>query len=63
MMLIFPFAITEPVNILKKYDKRTWALIRLSVIQNVLLQPFFSTDLLYQLLEECEAMLDQLLPY
>jgi hypothetical protein len=29
----------------------------------VLLQPFFNTDLMYHLLEECEAMLDQLLPY
>jgi hypothetical protein len=60
---MFPFATTGPVNILKKCDKRTWALIRLSVIQNVLLQPFFNTDLMYHLLEECEAMLDQLLPY
>jgi hypothetical protein len=29
----------------------------------VLLRHFFNTDLLYQLVEECEAMLDQLLPY
>lgn len=50
------------VKILKKYDKRTGALIRLPFIQNVLLQPFFTTDLLYQLVKECEAMLDQLLP-
>jgi hypothetical protein len=62
MMLMFPFAIAGLVKILKKYDKRTGALIRLPFIQNVLLQPFFTTDLLYQLVKECEAMLDQLLP-
>ncbi|KAL6604546.1 hypothetical protein ACP70R_042973 [Stipagrostis hirtigluma subsp. patula] len=50
------------VKILKKYDKRTGALIRLPFIQNVLQQPFFTTDLLYQLVKECEAMLDQLVP-
>jgi hypothetical protein len=61
-MLMFPFAIAGLVKILKKYDKRTGALIRLPFIQNVLLQPFFTTDLLYQLVKECEAMLDQLLP-
>ncbi|KAI4971451.1 hypothetical protein ZWY2020_002365 [Hordeum vulgare] len=53
---------TGLVKILKKYDKRTGALIRLPFIQNVLLQPFFTTDLLYKLVKECEAMLDQLLP-
>ncbi|KAK1670233.1 hypothetical protein QYE76_058392 [Lolium multiflorum] len=51
------------VKILKKYDNRTGVLIPLPFIQNVLLRPFFNTDLLYQLVEECEAMLDQLLPY
>ncbi|KAG8094708.1 hypothetical protein GUJ93_ZPchr0012g20349 [Zizania palustris] len=53
---------TGLVKILKKYDKRTGALIRLPFIQKVLLQPFFITDLLYKLVKECEAMLDQLLP-
>jgi hypothetical protein len=41
-MLMFPFAITDLVKILKKYDKRTGVLIRL-FIQNALLQPFFNT--------------------
>ena len=50
------------VKILKKYDKRTGALIRLPFIQRVLQQPFFTTDLLYKLVKECEAMLDRLLP-
>jgi hypothetical protein len=60
---MFPFSIIGLVKILKKYDKRTGALIRLPYIQNVLLQPFFNTELLYQLVEECEAMLNQVLPY
>lgn len=50
------------MKILKKYDKRTGALIRLPFIQKVLQQPFFTTDLLYKLVKECEAMLDRLFP-
>jgi len=50
------------VKILKKYDKRTGALIRLPFIQKVLQQPFFTTDLLYKLVKECERMLDLLFP-
>ncbi|CAK7345506.1 unnamed protein product [Dovyalis caffra] len=53
---------TGLVKILKKYDKRTGALIRLPFIQRVLQQPFFTTDLLYKLVKECEAMLDRLFP-
>ncbi|CAD6339075.1 unnamed protein product [Miscanthus lutarioriparius] len=53
---------TGLVKILKKYDKRTGALIRLPFIQKVLQQPFFTTDLLYKLVKQCEAMLEQLLP-
>lgn len=53
---------TGLVKILKKYDKRTGALMRQSFIHKVLLQPFFTTDLLYKLVKECEAMLDQLFP-
>lgn len=48
------------VKILKKYEKRTGALIRLPFIQKVLQEPFFTTDLLYKLVKECEAMLDSL---
>jgi hypothetical protein len=47
---MFPFAIIGLVKILKKYDKRTGA------IQ-------LNTELLYHLVEECEAMLNQVLPY
>ncbi|KAF9679793.1 hypothetical protein SADUNF_Sadunf06G0052100 [Salix dunnii] len=53
---------TGLVKILKKYDKRTGALIRLRFIQRVLRQPFFTTDLLYKLVKKCEAMLDRLFP-
>ncbi|KAJ6408052.1 hypothetical protein OIU84_011373 [Salix udensis] len=53
---------TGLVKILKKYDKRTGALIRLPFIQRVLRQPFFTTDLLYKLVKKCEAMLDRLFP-
>ncbi|KAG9450404.1 hypothetical protein H6P81_010369 [Aristolochia fimbriata] len=53
---------TGLVKILKKYDKRTGALIRLPFIQKVLQQPFFTTDLLNKLVKECEAMLDTLFP-
>ncbi|OVA07788.1 SPX [Macleaya cordata] len=53
---------TGLVKILKKYDKRTGALIRLPFIQKVLQQPFFTTDLLYKLVKECEIMLDHLFP-
>ncbi|KAF5725825.1 SPX domain-containing protein 1 [Tripterygium wilfordii] len=49
-------------KILKKYDKRTGALIRLPFIQWVLQQPFVTTDLLYKLVKVCETMLDQLFP-
>ncbi|KAL3825102.1 hypothetical protein ACJIZ3_021131 [Penstemon smallii] len=53
---------TGLVKILKKYDKRTGALLRLPFIQKVLHQPFFTTDLLYKLVKECERMLDRLFP-
>ncbi|XP_076956948.1 SPX domain-containing protein 1-like [Bidens hawaiensis] len=53
---------TGIVKILKKYDKRTGALLRLPFIQKVLQQPFFMTDLLYKLVKECEAMLDRHFP-
>ncbi|KAJ8535492.1 hypothetical protein K7X08_023212 [Anisodus acutangulus] len=48
---------TGLVKILKKYDKHTGALIRLPVIQKVLEEPFFKTDVLNKLVKECETML------
>ncbi|CAI9293363.1 unnamed protein product [Lactuca saligna] len=53
---------TGVAKILKKYDKRTGAVLRLPYIQKVLQQPFFTTDLLFKLVKECEALLDLLFP-
>ncbi|PWA84454.1 SPX domain-containing protein [Artemisia annua] len=53
---------TGIVKILKKYDKRTGTVLRLPYLQKVLQQPFFTTDLLYKLVKECEALLDRLFP-
>ncbi|KAL0709799.1 hypothetical protein Bca4012_016777 [Brassica carinata] len=53
---------TGLVKILKKYDKRTGDLMRLPYIQKVLQQPFYTTDLLYKLIKESEAMLDSFFP-
>lgn len=47
------------VKILKKYDKRSGALIRLPFIQKVLQQPFFTTDILNKLVKDCETILDR----
>ncbi|KAJ4707895.1 SPX domain-containing protein [Melia azedarach] len=49
---------TGLVKILKKYDKRSGALIRLPFIKRVLQQPFYTTDVLNKLVKECETMLD-----
>lgn len=50
------------VKIIKKYDKRTGALLRLPFIQDVLNQPFFKIDVLNKLVKECEVMLSILFP-
>lgn len=47
------------VKILKKYDKRSGALIRLPFIQTVLQQPFFKIDVLNKLVKDCETILDR----
>ncbi|CAM6014416.1 unnamed protein product [Sphagnum balticum] len=48
---------TGLVKILKKHDKRTGAVLRLPFIHRVLLQPFFSTELLSKLVQDCESLL------
>ncbi|PIA65703.1 hypothetical protein AQUCO_00100894v1 [Aquilegia coerulea] len=53
---------TGLVKILKKYEKRTGDLIRLPFIQKILQQPFYSTDVLFKLVKECQIMLDHLFP-
>ncbi|XWS77254.1 hypothetical protein CRYUN_Cryun01aG0245500 [Craigia yunnanensis] len=49
-------------KILKKYDKRTGGLLRLPLIQKVLQQPFFTTDLVSKLIKECENTIDEVFP-
>ncbi|XP_059461350.1 SPX domain-containing protein 1-like [Corylus avellana] len=49
------------VKILKKYEKRSGALVRLPFIQKVLQEPFYTTDVLNDLVKECQGMLDHLL--
>lgn len=51
---------TGLVKILKKYDKRSGALVRMPFIQKVMQQPFFTTHVLNKLVKECETMLDKL---
>ncbi|KAF7830290.1 SPX domain-containing protein 2-like [Senna tora] len=53
---------TGLVKIIKKYDKRTGALVRLPFIQEVLNQPFFKIDVLNKLVKECEATLGNIFP-
>ncbi|XP_031474896.1 SPX domain-containing protein 3-like [Nymphaea colorata] len=53
---------TGIAKILKKYDKRTGGLLRLPFIQKVLQQPFFTTDLLSNLIKECESTMQTVFP-
>ncbi|KAF3780865.1 SPX domain-containing protein 3 [Nymphaea thermarum] len=70
VMLLFLFLLlrvsqykaTCIAKILKKYDKRTGALLRLPFIQKVLQQPFFTTDLLSKLIKECENTMHFVFP-
>ena len=47
---------------MKKYDKRTGCLLRLPFIEKVLQQPFFTTDLISELVKECESTMDAVFP-
>ncbi|XP_020574285.1 SPX domain-containing protein 3 [Phalaenopsis equestris] len=53
---------TGLAKILKKYDKRTGALLRLPFIEKVLKQPFFTTELVSKLVKDCESMMEALFP-
>ncbi|XP_028798925.1 SPX domain-containing protein 3-like [Neltuma alba] len=53
---------TGLAKILKKYDKRTGGLLRFLFIQKVLEQPFFMTELISDLVKECEGMIELILP-
>lgn len=52
---------TGLVKITKKYDKRTGGISRLAFIQKVLEQPFFTMDLLFKLVKQCEETLHNLI--
>ncbi|MED6107405.1 SPX domain-containing protein [Stylosanthes scabra] len=53
---------TGLAKILKKYDKRTGGLLRLPFIQKVLVQPFYTTDIISNLVKECESIIDRVFP-
>jgi SPX domain protein involved in polyphosphate accumulation len=53
---------TGLAKILKKFDKRTGGVLRLPVIAGVLQQPFFTTDLISELVRDCEAMMEAVFP-
>ncbi|KAL8475727.1 hypothetical protein ACS0TY_028402 [Phlomoides rotata] len=50
------------IKILKKYDKRTGAMLSLPFIQLAFHQPFFTTEPLTRLIHECEENLEFLFP-
>ncbi|KAJ4826404.1 hypothetical protein Tsubulata_044563 [Turnera subulata] len=48
------------VKIVKKHNKRTGTSLEFSSMPRVMQESFFSTDLLYKLMTDCEAMLGRL---
>ncbi|XP_057769546.1 SPX domain-containing protein 4-like isoform X2 [Salvia miltiorrhiza] len=50
------------IKILKKYDKRTGAMLSIPFTQLAFHQPFFKTEPLTRLVHDCEANLEVLLP-
>lgn len=56
----FNMLCTGLVKITKKHDKRSGSLIRLPFIQGVLQEPFFSTEVVKQLVEECAMTLEHI---
>lgn len=63
MVLLESYSIlnfTGLVKITKKYDKRTGGILRLAFIQKVLGQPFFTMELLFKLVKQCEETLHNL---
>ena len=49
-------------KILKKYDKQTGGLLRSPFIQKVLIQPFFTINVISKLVKECESTIDAVFP-
>lgn len=63
MVLLESYSIlnfTGLVKITKKYDKRSGGILRLAFIQKVLGQPFFTMELLFKLVKQCEETLHNL---
>ncbi|KAF2299660.1 hypothetical protein GH714_002244 [Hevea brasiliensis] len=63
MVLLLHYSVlnfTGLIKIVKKHNKRTGTTFQFSSMPRVMQQPFFSTDLLYKLMRECEAMLGRL---
>lgn len=63
MVLLESYSIlnfTGLVKITKKYDKRSGGILRLAFIQKVLGQPFFTMELLFKLVKQCEETLHSL---
>ncbi|KAI5083410.1 hypothetical protein GOP47_0003545 [Adiantum capillus-veneris] len=54
---------TGLVKIIKKHDKRTGGVLRMPFIQSVLQEPFFATDIISKLVQECEGTLQFLFPH
>lgn len=46
-------------KILKKYDRKTGGLRRLPFLQKILEHPFLITDLISELVRECENIIDE----
>ncbi|KAE8680816.1 glutamate dehydrogenase family protein [Hibiscus syriacus] len=53
---------TGLMKIVKKHNKRAGGAVQSSYMPRVLQQPFFSTELLYNLIRGCEAILERLSP-
>ncbi|KAM3298427.1 hypothetical protein ACQJBY_040075 [Aegilops geniculata] len=49
---------TGLAKILKKYDKRTGRLLRLPFIEEVLKQPFYTTELMSRIVRDCEETME-----
>ncbi|WCJ40562.1 SPX domain gene 2 [Euphorbia peplus] len=64
MVLLLHYSVlnfTGLIKIVKKHNKRTGTKFEFSSMPSrAMQQPFFSTDLLYNLMQECEAMLGPL---
>lgn len=50
---------TGLAQILKKYDRKTGGLRRLPFLQKILEHPFLSTDLISELVRECENIIEE----